>query len=301
MNRVIVSRDLLRHFFGCLTMGSCFRWECPHPLPLSRSRERGVIVGRPLPRRPLLSLLLVLAAMGIAASATGGEAPAERRQVLIPTLESVSPANIQREFTLAPFGVEHQVRLSLEARIDWKQLAGSNPWIRVAVNGNLLARDDLLNKRNEFKLRSGVDLTWFHHASWRVLYSPDFEQAIKNVKHPNACPEADPYRYVWNITPYVKPGQNVLRIDNLQVLARPTALVLRNVAVEVGRPLSPPPDEAVSAAPTGPLPEFVARGPQKVAMEVRLSHAGGFRLAVAGQRFTLVSRFSLPEGKQFSI
>jgi hypothetical protein len=140
---------------------------------------------------------------------------------IIPGLTSLAPAKIRRGLTVPPFGAEHQVRLSLESRIAWKTLAGSNPWIRVAVNGNFLTKQDLLNKRDEFRLRSGLDGTWSHGDRWRVLYSPDFEQAVKDVNHPHACPGGDPYHYVWNITPYVQPGKNRLLIDNLQVLAKP--------------------------------------------------------------------------------
>jgi hypothetical protein len=218
-------------------------------------------------------------------------------QPIISSLESLSPARIEREFVVPPFGVEHQVRLSLESRIDWKNLDGSNLWIRVAVNGNFLTKQDLLNKRDEFRLRDGLDLTWSQGNRWRVLYSPDFEQAVKNVKHPNACPGADPYHYAWNITPYVQPGKNRLLIDNLQVLAKPTTLVLRNVRFEVGSPQSPPPPEAVTPAPTGPLSRFIARGPQVVPIEVRVAGNGRLCVAVAGQQFTLTTRTSLPQGK----
>jgi hypothetical protein len=165
------------------------------------------------------------------------------------------------------------------------------------VNGNFLTKQDLLNKRDEFRLQGGIDGTWSHGDRWRVLYSPDFEQAVKDVNHPHACPGGDPYHYVWNITPYVQPGKNHLLIDNLQVLAEPTTLVLRNVQVEVGRPQSPPPEEAVSPAPVGPLPRFVARGPQAVPIEVRLTRSGGLRVAVASRQFTLTTRTSLPQGK----
>ena len=218
-------------------------------------------------------------------------------QPIIPSLKSLSPTRIEREFTVPPFGAEHQVRLSLESRIDWKNLDGSNLWIRVAVNGNFLTKQDLLNKRDEFRLQSGLDLTWSQGDRWRVLYSPDFAQAVKDVHHPNACPGGDPYHYVWNITPYVQPGKNRLVIDNLQVLAKPTTLVLRNVQFEVGQPQSPPPAEAVPPAPTGPLPRFIAQGPQLVPIEVRLAESGKLRLSVAGQQFTLTTRTSLPQGK----
>jgi len=247
-------------------------------------------------RPPLSFHLPWLAVLGVLLAAVEAMS-AESEQTIIAATESVSSAKIRREFTIPPFGVEHQVRLALEARIEWKNLAGSNPWMRVAINGNYLGKRDLLNKRDEFRLRNGLDMTWSHGDRWRVLYSPDFEQAVKDVNHPHACPDADPYRYVWNITPYVQPGQNRLEIDNLQVLAKPTTLVLRNVKLAVGRPLSPPPEEVVAAVPTGPLPTFVARGPQVVPLEVRLAAGGGIELKVAGRAFRVLSRSSLPQGK----
>ena len=108
--------------------------------------------------------------------------------------------------------MEHQVRLSLECadRVEESWPAPTS-WIRVAVNGNFLTKQDLLNKRDEFRLQGGLDVTWSHGDRWRVLYSPDFEQAVKDVNHPHACPGGDPYHYVWNITPYVQPGKNRLR------------------------------------------------------------------------------------------
>jgi len=218
-------------------------------------------------------------------------------QTIIDTLESASPARMERSFDVPAFGVEHQVRLELEARIDWPQLAGSNPWIRVLINGNALTQQDLLNKRDEFRLRNGMDVTWSKGDRWRVLYSPDFERAVRDVNHPQACPEADPYHYVWNITPYVQPGRNTLLIDNLQVLAKSTKLVLRNVRVEVGRPRSPPAEAAVAPAPTGPLAEFVAGGPRTVPVQGLLMPGGTLQLKVAGRQLSITTRTSVPNGQ----
>ena len=240
---------------------------------------------------------LRLCLLGSALTMSSSSCAADAEQVIIAALESVSPARIEREFSVPAFGVEHQVRLSLEARIEWKTLSGSNPWLRVAVNGNQLAKGDLLNKRDEFRLRGGLDATWSKGDRWRVLYSPDFERAVQDVNNPYACPDGDPYHYLWNITPYVQPGKNRLVIDNLQVLAKPTTLVLRNVKLEWGRPLSPPADAAIAPAPTGALPTFVAGGAQVVPMEVRLAAGGEIELTVAGQRFRATTRTSLPQGK----
>ena len=96
-------------------------------------------------------------------------AGAAQEATILETRTSTAPSVEEYPFSVPPFSVEHQVRLVLEARIDSPRLAGSNPWIRVAVNGNYVAPDDLLNKRNEFKLQGGLDLTWFRSNRWRVL------------------------------------------------------------------------------------------------------------------------------------
>jgi hypothetical protein len=195
-----------------------------------------------------------------------------------------------------PFSVEHQVRLSLDARVDWPELAGSNPWLNVIVNGTALTKADLLNKPNDFKVRSGVDLTWFKSGSWRILYSPDFEIA-KTSTELMGVPDTDPYHFVWDITRYVKPGENDLQLVNLQKLAKPTTMVFRDAKIEVGKAIAPPEAEKVTPAPTGEVPTFVAHGAQKLPLQVHLAPGGDFSIDVAGQSFQAISRTSLPDGK----
>lgn len=219
----------------------------------------------------------------------------EAPQTILSTWESPSPSQIEKAFHVMPFGVEHQVRLGLEARIDWRTLSGSNPWLRVAVNGNYLTWMDLLNKRDTFRVRSGMDLTWSKGDRWRVLYSPDFESAVRDRNNPSACPDADPYRFVWDISRYVRPGENRLRLENLKVLERPTTMVVRNVSVVVGKPISPPPEEE-EKAPGGPERLFVARSRAAVPIEARLEPGGSIVLALGGNRLILTTRTSQPGG-----
>lgn len=114
----------------------------------------------------LLSLLLIIGCFGTARGDTV--------ETIFDSSQSLSPAEQEWKFNVTPFSVEHQVRLSLDARIDWPSLAGSNPWLRVAVNGNFLTKERLLNKRNEFKMTGGWDLTWTNDDRWRILYSPNY-------------------------------------------------------------------------------------------------------------------------------
>lgn len=211
---------------------------------------------------------------------------------------SLSPETLKWQVEVPPFSVEHQVRLSLEAHIDWPRLSGSNPWITVRVNGNLLGRDDLLNKTDAFSLRNGVDLTWSSSGGrWRVLYSPDFEAALKDPQTPYGVEEKDePYRFVWDITRHVRPGANEVRPDHLKVLQDPDTLVLRNVRIEVGKAISPPTSDTVEPAPTGPLPTITAGGREEVPMTVDARDAT-IVLRVGERVITVRTRMSLPGGK----
>lgn len=217
-------------------------------------------------------------------------------RVILDYAESVSPETLTYALEVPPFGVEHQVRLSLEAHIQWPQLSGSNPWISVAVNGNAIGKEDLLNKTNSFTLRNGVDLTWFNEGRWRLLYSPDFEAAIAEKQSPYGLDEKDePYRFVWDITRHVKPGPNTLTIHHHKVLQDPDTLVLRKIGIEVGKFIEPPRTAGVEPAPTGPLPTFVATGRRRLPMQVE-AHDATITVRVGDHCLTVRTRMSLPGG-----
>lgn len=216
--------------------------------------------------------------------------------VILDQHTSIAPWTGTFTFTVPPFSVEHQVRLSLEARIEAPRLMGSNPWLRVAVNGTWLTETALLNKLNSFTLVRGLDLTWVKGDRFRILYSPDFEAAIVDRDNPYAAPDADPYRFVLDITPYVRPGENELVLQHLKVLAEPSTMEIRNVLVEVGKPL-PRPVEEVAPAPTGPLATYVAQPPRPVDMSVRLDEGGAMTLISGGREFIVTTRMGLPNAR----
>lgn len=222
---------------------------------------------------------------------------ADTVQTIFEAHQSVSPTDEEFTFNLAPVPAGQQVRLSLEARIEWASLAGSNPWLRVAVNGNMLVRQDLLNKKNDFKINSGHEMTWVNGDRWRILYSPDYESAIVNPKHQMAAPKDDPYHFVWDISRLVKPGVNTVKLFNLKVLPEPTTMHFRNARIEVGAPLPLINSDAPTPAPTGPLTRYIATGRKTVPMRVGLLDDGRLGLAVAGKQFAFTTRTSLPDGK----
>ncbi|MCD6360116.1 MAG: hypothetical protein J7M38_04565 [Armatimonadetes bacterium] len=209
---------------------------------------------------------------------------------------SVAPWTGEFRFEVPPFSIEHQVRLNVEARIDAARLSGSNHWLRIVVNGTVLNETALLNKPNEFRIQRGVDMLWVKGGLFRVLYSPDFRAAIEDTENGYSCPDADPYRFLLDITSYVHPGENTLQLTHRKVLEKPSTMIIRNVFVEVGRPLSRPESGTVAPAPTGPLPDFVPRGPRAIEMQVRLARTGTVTVEAGGRRFVITTRTSLPGG-----
>lgn len=239
-----------------------------------------------------MRLLLTCAALAVGWCG----AAAQEKVMILDEHTSLAPWTGDFSFEVPAFSVEHQVRLNLEARIESDRLKGSNHWLRIVVNGTALTEAALLNKRNEFRIQRGLDLLWVKNGTFRVLYSPDFEAAIKDAENPYACPDADPYRFLLDITPYVHPGENALQLTHLKVLENPSTMVIRNVFVEVGRSVAPVQAEEIEPAPTGPLPDFVPKGPRAVDMEVQLARTGAIAIGAGGRQFVVVTRTSLPGG-----
>ena len=233
----------------------------------------------------------LLATMGSLA-----QAQTQTREI-IKELRVATPKVLNWQADVPPFSVEHQVRLNMEVRIDWPKLSGSNPWVRVEVNGNALTPDDLLNKTNEFVLRNGMDLMWYHSGYWRALYSPDFELAVKSKEAYAVAAKDEPYRYVWDITKYVHPGKNAVRVEARKVLPDGSTMVFRNVGIEAGKAVEPPTTKQVAPAPTGPVPTVVAKGRQPVAMAVAAGADGALSVKTGAHTVNIATRISLPGGK----
>ena len=210
---------------------------------------------------------------------------------------SHSPATFQFDVTVPAIPAGQQARLALDARIDWPTLSGSNPWMIVKVNDTIIKAKDLLNKPDKFRMSNGLEITWFggRQNAWRVIYAPDFKKGY-DTNEPYAAMGADPYHYVWNITPYLHPGKNVIEITHLKILKDGTDLILRNGEIEIGDPIAPPASEQAKPAPTGPLgTNFVQKTPE---LPIHVEGAPGeLHIQTGDQKFTVQTRTSLPDGK----
>ena len=249
--------------------------------------------------RSLLSVVLLLTA----AISNSWGAQNDRVIPIAGEKKSTAPSVIELPFDLTDVPQGKQVRLSLDICNDMvNQDAGQGGWTywaSFAVNGNSILGPDLLNKPIEFFIRNGSDLSWDAGAQWLTLYSRNFSNAAVTQPSPYGFfPEDEPYHFVWDITKYVKPGTNVITVQNPKGLAEPTTLVLKDVRVEIGDPIKPKDSPAAAPEAGGPLETCVARAVnQPVDMNVLFSPTGTIRVEVAGRTFDIVARTSQPEGK----
>jgi hypothetical protein len=122
-------------------------------------------------------------------------AVSEAAEPLLPAKEtrilSRPPGTREFVFTLTVIPRGEQVRLSLDARVDWRSLSGFNPWMVVDVNGRQLRGPQLLNKPVQFTTRNGVDFVWDKAGRWTVLYPPDFSDSVRTRAMPWGFPDTE--------------------------------------------------------------------------------------------------------------
>lgn len=194
-----------------------------------------------------------------------------------------------------------QVRLTLDARVNYPYWCANNSAMVATVNGKPIVGADLLNKPLEYHCKNGRDAAWasLRGSSWQLFSWPDFDLAkVKAFESPYSITETDPFHFVWDITPYVKAGSNTLAFTHPEIIAESDHyLVLRNVVVEVGQPMPSQSGAVPAPAPTGPLPSFIPRGKQRVAMTAEVSAGGSIRLRVGSRTMSFTTRTGEPEGK----
>lgn len=193
-----------------------------------------------------------------------------------------------------------QVRLALEVRVNYPYWCANNPAMTAQVNGQPIVGADLLNKPLEYHCKNGRDAFWAtpRGGSWLLFSWPDFDrEKVKAFDSPYAITEVDPFRFVWDITGYVKPGANAISFTHNEIIAEDHTLVLRDVRVEIGAPIPSLSGAAPAPAPTGPLPSFVPRGRQRVAIVAQLGAGGALRVNVGERTLDIISRTSEPQGR----
>lgn len=242
----------------------------------------------------------------IAVASTAADAGQDRVIVLAASQVVPKSSTAELSFSLPDVRQGEQVRLALDARVNYSGWCANNPAMVAAVNGSAILGADLINKPLEYHCKNGRDAFWSTPggSSWLLFSWPDFSvERVRAYASPVAIVETDPFHFVWDITRHVKPGKNTVSVRHDEITAEAHWLALRDVRVEVGPPLeSGNRSIMVTPAPTGDLPTYVPRGPQPLLMRaalsrVRLSTGGAIRLTAGERTLNVASRTSEPAGR----
>lgn len=192
---------------------------------------------------------------------------------------------------------DRQIRLIFKARIDWKDLGGYAPVMRVTVNGAPINGARLLNKPLKFRTRTGGVGSWTSldgDANWFIMYSPDFSDRIKNdenYKYGLYEKEQEPYRFVLDLTGMTQHiNMNTVRFTSS------LKIVLEDIEVQTGGNVMPrinlPPKP--KTAPTGPLQDKTLK--TYAANKITLKDDNSV-VDADGRKYLISSTFSIPGGE----
>ena len=245
-------------------------------------------------------MMLMVGLLGAA-----GVSPAQEITKLADDRQVPAQGSTEFRFDLAAVPEGKQVRLCLDARIEWGGLGGSTVAMGAYVNGQDLAGKQLVNKPLIYSMRNDEELAWGAETGcwYRLMYSADFSDQVKTDQtYEYGVPDTDPYCFVWDISSHVHAGANSVKVCAAQGMA--LSLRLRDVAVEIGDPLPPLPKAAqpgqatpAEADPNAPLPVYVPKDPVAAPASIAVSSCGDIRFTVGGREFSVRSRTSLPDGK----
>jgi len=231
-------------------------------------------------------------------------ATVDKSSAIVLTKEQVVKKKTTTElsFDLPEAKEGQQVCLSLDVRVNYPYWCANNPAMTMEVNGKPVVGRDLINKSLDYQCKNGREAFWTtpNGSSWLLFSWPDFSvEKVKAFDSPYALADTDPFHFVFDITPYVKPGANSIKVSHDEILSEVDHyLVLRDVQVEVGDPVeSRNLTTVVRPAPTGDLPTYVPHGRQQVNMRVELSERGLIRLTVGWRSFVIESRTTESNGQ----
>ncbi|MCS7253300.1 MAG: hypothetical protein RMK18_00710 [Armatimonadota bacterium] len=181
------------------------------------------------------------------------------------------------------------VLLEMWARLHYGRLAGSTTAMVIRINGMTLDAEQLVNKPLHFQTRGGAALAWYGAGSWRILYSPDFKAATEDVLSPYSVADANPYKFVFDITELIVDGENTITIQHT-IPSIASRLMLSDVVVRIGEVGRVEIDKGAK------FPVYVPRLPQPFGYFVQWLNGGGMRISVFDEHFIVSTSVSIPGG-----
>jgi hypothetical protein len=225
---------------------------------------------------------------------TGSDGVAAVKEHVIPLLDAVEIAQGQESRLTfeAPDVPEGQIAvLRLMARLDFPQVGGYTPALRLELNDQGLAGERLLNKKLRQPSRGGDVYSMYSGEQLAAYYSPDFE-APNNDNHYGLQDGVIPCLFELDVTDLLKSGTNELAVQHRaderiqQVLhAGQVELVFREPAAA---------DREKAGPPTGPIPTIAPRANHRTEYTATALRDGMIALKFGDAEVMIESQFSTP-------
>ena len=198
------------------------------------------------------------------------------------------------------------VLLDVTSRFDSKGFGGSMYFMKLTLNGRVVNAAKtrtvtrLVNRPVVSPIAANLSYSWFGNGSWRVLYAPDFEGALKHKFY-----VGNPYQLVLDVTDLTNPAaENRLEITNMATgsaaLAAHTKadLVIKSLVIRVKPGASPTMAEDTADR------DVINRGtpgagPAKY--RGRLLPGNRFEITLGGQRFEFSTVSRSAEGNNYRV
>jgi hypothetical protein len=215
----------------------------------------------------------------------------EETRVLIGQTRSFEFGTLQQKDTT--------VLLDVSSRFDATGFGGSMYFMKLTLNGRVVnaaksrAVSRLVNKPVVSPITASLPYSWFGNNSWRVLYAPDFEGALKMKFY-----AGNPHQLVLDVTDLTNPmSENRLEITNMGNGSQATAAHTKGDLVIKGIIIRTKPGASPTMAEDTADRDVINRGTPgagPAAYKSRLLPGGGFAIHAGGQQFEFATAVSYP-------
>jgi len=179
---------------------------------------------------------------------------------------------------------------SVLARLDFKQVAGYSPALRVLINGKAAGGERMLNRPLRMKARGGDLYSMAAGELLSTYYSPDYTSPDTDSHYG----PVDPIHVCLielDVTDLIAEGANTVTVEHAAP-SNTCALALADGQLLFMPP--PPPPKPKAGPPTGALP-FIAPAAETIEFHAACEADGVIKISVVGESFCVTSRFSTPE------
>jgi hypothetical protein len=175
----------------------------------------------------------------------------------------------------------------VHARLDFKTVAGGNPYLLVKVNGQVMNIDRVRNRLPQMDM-GARQIASTGGDAWFIFFSPDFKPIPYETGY--AVQGVDPFELRFDVGDiWKKDGENVIEIHNLAQSNEYIIFAEVGVSERLSRKLEPP---QLKPAPTGEVPTIVPTIDAKPDYTFKQAAGGAIEVKLGDQRWVIESSFS---------